>query len=114
MVIDQTAIGLPQRSNGGGLDLGSLTQAQEGPFVSVRGTVVGPAGPAEAGGLQGYGLIFAVNMADAGVAWSTGISVKYHVGGHHYVATSNDLFVLCTNVVLGDDCDAAYHEISGV
>jgi hypothetical protein len=114
MVVNQVAIGLPQRPNGGGLDLGNLTQAQEGPFVSVRGAVVGPAGPASASGLQGYSLIFAVNMADAGVAWSTGVSVKYHVGAKHYVVTSNDLFVLCTNIVPGDDCEAAYHKVGGV
>ena len=113
MVIQQTAIGLPQRPNGGGTDLGSLSQAQEGPWIPVHGAVIGPAGPASANRLQGYGLIFAVNMTGPGIAWSTAVIVNYHVGSKHYLAKSADLFVFCTNTDNGTDCQSNYQKISG-
>lgn len=111
MVILQTAVGLPQRSAGGGVDLGSISQELEGPFVPARGAAIGPAGPASANGLQGYGLIFAVNIAGSGMAWSTGVSVRYHVGSTHYIANSHTLFVICTNVT--SDCRSAYEKATG-
>ena len=95
LIVKQQLIGLPDRVNSGGALAGKLDLKSEGPWEAVAGASIEPTSEADTNGKQGYSFIFVVNVNVNGDAWADGVRVQYHVGDDHYVATSNDTFVVC-------------------
>lgn len=78
LTVETYLVGLPGRSNGGGMSRGEPLPAVEGPWSAFAGTVIKPIAQVRP---NGYSLIAVAHLGVLGIAWTDGVEIKYHVGG---------------------------------